>query len=139
MHSSGTTGMPKGVEMSHYCLLLVSEIKNLDMTNAVSIWFSSLYWISGVMMNFKAIAQGAKVIIYPEFDEEMTCLLIEKYKVREELASRLQQYLTKEFSFILLFLFLLFYYYFTSILLTFFYLIYKRLFFIFIFIEIIML
>ncbi|KAL6434387.1 hypothetical protein ACFW04_006056 [Cataglyphis niger] len=73
--------MPKGVEMSQYTLLLISEIKNLDMTNAVSIWFSSLYWISGVMMNFKAIAQGAKVIIYPEFDEEMTCLLIEKYKV----------------------------------------------------------
>ncbi|XP_029664069.1 4-coumarate--CoA ligase 1-like isoform X2 [Formica exsecta] len=81
LHSSGTTGMPKGVEMSHYCLLLISEIKNLDLTNAVSIWFSSLYWISGVMMNFKAIAQGAKVIIYPEFDEEMTCLLIKKYKV----------------------------------------------------------
>lgn len=88
MHSSGTTGMPKGVEMSNYCLLLISENKNLDMTNGVLIWFSSLYWISGVMMNFKAIAQGAKVIIYPEFDEEMTCLLIEKYKVREELAKR---------------------------------------------------
>ncbi|KMQ87292.1 luciferin 4-monooxygenase [Lasius niger] len=88
MHSSGTTGMPKGVEMSNYCLLLISENKNLDMTNGVLIWFSSLYWISGVMMNFKAIAQGAKVIIYPEFDEETTCLLIEKYKVRKELAKR---------------------------------------------------
>lgn len=89
MHSSGTTGMPKGVEMSNYCLLFVSENKNLDMTNAVSIWFSSLYWVTGVMMNFKAIAQGAKVIIYPEFDEEMTCLLIEKYKVKEELTEKI--------------------------------------------------
>jgi len=33
------------------------------------------------MMNLKAIVQGAKVILYPEFYEEMTCLLIEKYKV----------------------------------------------------------
>ncbi|GAB1860346.1 Luciferin 4-monooxygenase [Camponotus japonicus] len=81
MHSSGTTGMPKGVEMSNYCLLRISEDKNLDMSNAVSIWFSSLYWISGILMNLKSIVQGAKVIIYPEFDEEMTCQLIEKYKV----------------------------------------------------------
>ncbi|XP_029156723.1 4-coumarate--CoA ligase 1-like [Nylanderia fulva] len=81
VHSSGTTGMPKGVEMSNYTLLSISEDNNLNMTNAISIWFSSLYWISGVMMNFKAIAQGAKVIIYPEFNEEMTCILIEKYKV----------------------------------------------------------
>ncbi|XP_029176790.1 4-coumarate--CoA ligase 1-like [Nylanderia fulva] len=44
-------------------------------------WFSSLYWISGIMMNLKSIVQGAKAIIYPEFNEEMTCTLIEKYKI----------------------------------------------------------
>lgn len=82
MHSSGTTGMPKGVEMSNYCLLRISEDRNLNMNNAVSIWFSSLYWISGILMNLKSIVQGAKVIIYSEFDEEMTCRLVEKYKVR---------------------------------------------------------
>ncbi|CAL1680757.1 unnamed protein product [Lasius platythorax] len=81
VHSSGTTGMPKGVEMSNYCLLSISEDLNMNLTNAVSIWFSSLYWLSGIMMNLKAIVQGAKVILYPEFYEEVTCLLIEKYKV----------------------------------------------------------
>lgn len=81
MHSSGTTGMPKAVELSNYCLLYMSENKNIDFTNAVSIWFSSLYWITGIIMNLMAIAQGAKIILYPEFDEEMICLLIEKYKI----------------------------------------------------------
>ncbi|XP_036138311.1 4-coumarate--CoA ligase 1 [Monomorium pharaonis] len=81
MHSSGTTGLPKGVELSNRTMMLISEEKTLDLTNASTLWFSSLYWISGVMLNLKAIAQGAKVIIYPEFDEEMTCKLIEKYKV----------------------------------------------------------
>ncbi|XP_072767551.1 luciferin 4-monooxygenase-like [Anoplolepis gracilipes] len=80
LHSSGTTGMPKGVEISNYCLLFLIEGKSLNI-NTVSIWFSSLYWISAVIMNINAIAKGIKVIIYPEFDEEMTCLLIEKYKV----------------------------------------------------------
>ncbi|KAL6423483.1 hypothetical protein ACFW04_010216 [Cataglyphis niger] len=81
LHSSGTTGPSKGVELSNYCLLNISEDKNIDFTNAVSIWFSSLYWITGIIMNLMAIAQGAKIIIYPEFDEEMLCLLIEKYKI----------------------------------------------------------
>lgn len=87
MHSSGTTTLPKGVEISNYSLLILcnSENKNLDMTNAVSIWFSLLYWLTGVEMNFRAIAQGAKLIIYPEFDEEMTCILIEKYKVQKKI------------------------------------------------------
>ncbi|XP_025262010.1 4-coumarate--CoA ligase 1-like [Camponotus floridanus] len=81
MYSSGTTGMPKGVEMSNYSLLCICEDRNIYMINAVSLWFSSLYWLSGILMNLTAIAQGAKVILYPEFDEEMTCRLIEKYKI----------------------------------------------------------
>lgn len=81
MHSSGTTGMPKGVELSNYSILILSLEKNMDMNNAPSLWFSSLYWLSGIMMNFNSIVQSAKVILYPEFDEEMTCQLIDKYKV----------------------------------------------------------
>ncbi|XP_012523071.1 4-coumarate--CoA ligase 1 [Monomorium pharaonis] len=81
LHSSGTTGMPKGVELSNYSVLSVSADIVLDLNNVPALWFSSLYWISGIMMNFSSIVQSAKVIIYPEFDEEMTCRLIEKYKV----------------------------------------------------------
>ncbi|XP_029159128.1 4-coumarate--CoA ligase 1-like isoform X2 [Nylanderia fulva] len=80
IHTSGTTGMHKGVEMSHYALLITSENTNMSLTNTV--WFSSLHWIGGIVMNLKSIVQGIKVIIYPEFEEEMTCKLIEKYEVR---------------------------------------------------------
>lgn len=82
LHSSGTTGMPKGVELSNYCLIMICEDKTINLSNMVSLWFSSLYWISGVFMSLKTVSQGAKIIIYPEFDENMTCILIEKYKVR---------------------------------------------------------
>ncbi|RLU17285.1 hypothetical protein DMN91_009518 [Ooceraea biroi] len=81
LHSSGTTGMPKGVELSNYCLLIMAEDDSVNIANLIALWFSSLYWISGVMLNIKSIAQGVEVIIYPHFDEEMTCRLIEKYKV----------------------------------------------------------
>ncbi|XP_071639667.1 uncharacterized protein [Temnothorax longispinosus] len=80
-HSSGTTGLPKGVELSNYAILALSQENTLDMNNKPSLWFSSLYWLSGILMNFIAIVYGSRVILYPKFDEEMTCQLIEKYKV----------------------------------------------------------
>ncbi|XP_011690711.1 PREDICTED: uncharacterized protein LOC105451753 [Wasmannia auropunctata] len=81
LHSSGTTGMPKGVELSHYAILSLSQEEKLNMTDVPSLWFSTLFWLTGIMMNFSTILRGSKVILYPEFNEEMTCRLIEKYKV----------------------------------------------------------
>lgn len=81
LHSSGTSGMPKGVELSNYVLLLCSQNEYIDLTNVIFLWFSSLYWVSGILFNLMTIEQGGKVIIYPEFNEEMTCRLIEKYQV----------------------------------------------------------
>lgn len=82
LHSSGTTGMPKGVELSNYSLLILCQENTINLTTDVpSLWYSSLYWMTGVIMNFNGIMKSTKAIIYPEFDEEMTCRLIEKYKV----------------------------------------------------------
>jgi len=81
MHSSGTTGMPKGVELSNYAMLILCQQNNMNITNVPSLWFSSLYWLTGIMMNFNGIIQSTKAIIYPEFDEKMTCQLIKKYNV----------------------------------------------------------
>jgi len=81
MHSSGTTGMPKGVELSNYSLLFYAQVHDAMDITMVAMWFSSLYWISGVLLNIRSIAYGVRIIIYPHFDEEMTCRLIQKYKV----------------------------------------------------------
>jgi len=81
MHSSGTTGMPKGVELSNYVMLILSKENMMNMTDMPTLWFSFLYWMTAIILNFNGIMQGTKAIIYPEFDEEMTCQLIEKYKV----------------------------------------------------------
>jgi len=81
LHSSGTTGMPKGVELSNYSLLLDAQIKDSMNVSMVAMWFSSLYWLTGLLFSIRSIARGVKIIIYPRFDEEMTCRLIQKYKV----------------------------------------------------------
>ncbi|KAL6261340.1 hypothetical protein P5V15_006438 [Pogonomyrmex californicus] len=79
--TSGTTGMPKGVEVSNYSMLLILQENIVNMTNLRLLWFSPLYWMSGLLLNLYAIIDGATAILYPEFDEEMTCRLIEKYKI----------------------------------------------------------
>ncbi|XP_039309199.1 acetyl-coenzyme A synthetase [Solenopsis invicta] len=83
LHSSGTTGMPKGIELSNYSMIALIQTNNMNVTNMPSLWYSSLYWMTGIIMNFCGIAQSFTAIIYPEFDEEMTCRLIEKYKIQD--------------------------------------------------------
>jgi len=73
--------MPKGVELSNYSLLLNAQIQNSLDVNMVAMWFSSLYWVTGVTLSIRSIVHGVKAIIYPYFDEEMTYRLIQKYKV----------------------------------------------------------
>ncbi|XP_011636485.1 4-coumarate--CoA ligase 1-like [Pogonomyrmex barbatus] len=81
VHSSGTTGLPKGIEISNYNVILTSERSILDMIDSPVLWFSCLCWVTGIMMNMFSIIQSSKVILYPEFDEEIICQLIEKYKI----------------------------------------------------------
>ncbi|XP_039309760.1 4-coumarate--CoA ligase 1 isoform X1 [Solenopsis invicta] len=83
MHSSGTTGMPKGIELSNYSMIALVQTNNMNLTSKPTLWYSSLYWLTGIVMNFCGIAQSFTAIIYPEFDEEMTCRLIEKYKIQD--------------------------------------------------------
>ena len=81
LHSSGTSGMPKGVELSNRVLLYICQNKSINSNNEIFLWFSSLYWVTGIFLNLTTIEQGRKVIICHEFNEEMTCQLIEKYQV----------------------------------------------------------
>lgn len=81
LHSSGTTGLPKGVEISNYSVIIFIQQVTLYNTKVPALWFSSLYWMSGIMMNFNSITCCSVMLLYPTFDEETLCQLIEKYKV----------------------------------------------------------
>ncbi|XP_003704786.1 luciferin 4-monooxygenase [Megachile rotundata] len=82
LFSSGTTGLPKGVQLPHRALLNIMEVdEGLAVASHVLMWLTSLYWLTGTLLSIKHIVGGAKKVISPEFDEETVCRHFEKYKV----------------------------------------------------------
>ncbi|XP_031623989.1 probable 4-coumarate--CoA ligase 1 [Contarinia nasturtii] len=80
--SSGTTGLPKGVCLSHAALLDgITQIDELSSTG-VLLAFSSLYWISGWFILIGGMINGSTRIITTEsFTPELHLQFIEKYRV----------------------------------------------------------
>ncbi|XP_033328457.2 luciferin 4-monooxygenase isoform X1 [Megalopta genalis] len=81
MFSSGTTGLPKGVQMSHDMLLRLLENKDLEFGNMTPLWFSPIFWITGCFLNFMSLASGAKKIVATEFDPQKLCEILVRYKI----------------------------------------------------------
>ncbi|XP_060811443.1 uncharacterized protein LOC132904738 [Bombus pascuorum] len=98
LFSSGTTGMPKGVQLSHKALLnALDQTASFALNEHIPMWFSSLYWISGSLLSLKSIVSCTKRIIGPEFDEKTTCEIVEKFKITwlmlsTSMANRLARY-----------------------------------------------
>ena len=86
-YSSGTTGMPKGVMLSHYNL--VSNLEQLNRTLhyepgevALAVLpFFHIYGMQAVMGSL--LAAGVTVVTLPRFDLEQVLSLIEKYSVTQ--------------------------------------------------------
>lgn len=80
--SSGTTGLPKGVELSHHSILSnLSVIFKYGNPNETWLWYSTLYWISGVFLTLRCVLTYSKRVLCQEFDPKILGNIIEEHKV----------------------------------------------------------
>lgn len=80
--SSGTTGLPKAICITHE--LMLSELPNLRTENPdeIILCFSTVYWFSGILTLLLGTLQGATRLITTEsFSPELSLRIIDKYKV----------------------------------------------------------
>lgn len=78
--SSGSTGLPKGVTISHQKLIYTQfmELSSEDTTFC----FSSMYWMSGLLTFYQSIFRGVtRVITNKLFTPELLFNMIEKFKI----------------------------------------------------------
>ncbi|GLV33978.1 uncharacterized protein CBL_11139 [Carabus blaptoides fortunei] len=80
--SSGTTGMPKGICISHYGLLYVAAIcvrHFYDFQSAL--YYTTPYWISFVLFNTMTLMAGGRKIICRDYDAKTVIQYVQKYKI----------------------------------------------------------
>ncbi|XP_049837936.1 uncharacterized protein LOC126282322 [Schistocerca gregaria] len=84
--SSGTTGHPKGVEISHRALLHLLTVDNEEgmMINAAFgsfLLLSPVFWVSSIMVQLLCLNSGAKIVALLRFDEQLFLKVLREYNV----------------------------------------------------------
>ncbi|CAG9855821.1 unnamed protein product [Phyllotreta striolata] len=80
--SSGTTGLPKGICLSHRSFKIDAQVLHKINPNPVkSLLFASNYWISAHINFSRSVTNGNGTVVCKEFEPKSVWKIIEKYKV----------------------------------------------------------
>ncbi|XP_014298683.1 luciferin 4-monooxygenase isoform X3 [Microplitis demolitor] len=93
LYSSGTTGLPKGVMLSHYNALTISytfrsrQFRELH-DKSIDLVFLPFYHGYGFAIMMSILTMGTTAVVMKSFSPELFCEAIDKYKVREAVRNR---------------------------------------------------
>ncbi|KPI96565.1 Luciferin 4-monooxygenase [Papilio xuthus] len=82
MYSSGTTGLPKGVMITHLNILTACS-STMETPDFVSLTITPWYHTMGLISHLIGFVKGKKTIYLPKFDVEQYLQTVEKYKVSQ--------------------------------------------------------
>lgn len=82
--SSGSTGLPKSICMSHAFLIYMFAIR-VDEFAVVMLCFSSLYWLSGIWTTITSAFKNTRIFTTQPFSTDLFFDLVEKYKVKTKI------------------------------------------------------
>ncbi|KAJ8947578.1 hypothetical protein NQ318_010090 [Aromia moschata] len=84
LFSSGTTGLPKGICLSHASLLgwyKNSGIFAVNSGDGVNLVYTTFYWISALWFFIESVIRGDARVVCSKFDPYELWHIIEKYKI----------------------------------------------------------